>query len=509
MTTESQAMKLWREHCENIQRETPVNTHESHADKLKRIERAKADFAFFVSYYFPHYATDEDGNFISSPDFHIEFSNRVKKDKQLHAFMRWGRGLAKSVLADTIIPLWLWVNGESVYLVIIGNNQDKAKELLGGIQAEFENNQRLRWDFGNQVTHGSWTDAYFSCRERFVGRALGVDGECRGLRKIAKRPNYIVCDDLEDKDTVKNPARQKEIVKWIEGSLLPTMDGKTRRFINANNNFAPVTIQSLLEERHPGWWVHRVDACPGPERLPRWKSKYADDYYIQLEKEVGSIVIDSEYNNTPYVEGSLFTDDLLNVYTSLPRLNHFEFIVGRWDPAYSGNNDYNAVRVWGLYQHKFYLIACFVRQCKMGNAIEYMYRYESELPQTVRVHWRVEAQFWNDPMREALGSAEEKNGYLLNIEVKNTPKVKKLDRLISVHAYYENDRIRYNEKLKGSNDFQVGLAQLKGIEPGYRTHDDAPDADERAIDDLVQIDKKMSFKPRTGRSTLNNNNSGW
>ena len=36
-------------------------------------------------------------------------------------------------------------------------------------------------------------------------------------------------------------------------------------------------------------------------------------------------------------------------------------------------------------------------------------------------------------------------------------------------------------RLKGDSDTQVALAQLKGIEPGYSTHDDAPDADEQAI----------------------------
>lgn len=510
MTTESQALKRWREHCENIQRETPVNTNETLTDKTERIRRARRDFAFFVSYYFPHYAMGEDGKLIESPDFHLDLAGRVKRNKQIKALVRWGRGLAKSVVCDTLLPLWLWIDGESIYLVIVGNNADKAKILLGDIQAEFESNQRLRWDFGDQVVRGNWTDEYFACKERFVAKSMGMDGDARGLRKTARRPNLIICDDLEDKDTVKNPKRQNEIVKWIEGALLPTMDGGVRRFLNANNNFAPRTVQSLLEEKHQNWLVHRVDACPGTERLPRWISKYPPDYYKELEKELGSIVIESEYNNTPFVEGTVFTEELVkDIYVPLPRIDYFEFIVGRWDPAYSGKNDYNAVRVWGLYKHKYYLISCFVRQCKMGAAIDWMYGYESRLAASAKVHWRVEAQFWNDPMRESLEEKEKKYGYLLGVSIMDTPKVKKIDRLMSMYAYYENDRIRYGEKLKGDNDFKVGLMQLFGIEPGYRTHDDSPDADERAVSDLVDVDRRMHFNPIVGQYSRSNDSNSY
>ena len=53
-----EALRRWREHCDNIQRMTIVPV-ENEADRLRRIERARKDYAFFVSYYFPHYCTDK------------------------------------------------------------------------------------------------------------------------------------------------------------------------------------------------------------------------------------------------------------------------------------------------------------------------------------------------------------------------------------------------------------------------------------------------------------------
>lgn len=493
-TTEIQALKSWRKHCTNVQNSTGVNLSESPNERAARIARAKTDYAFFVDYYFPHYATAK------APDFHISLARYVKAKPTAKVIVRWGRGLAKSVIVNTILPMWLWINGESVYMVIIGNNQDKAEILLNDIQAEFANNHRIRFDFGNQVTAGKWAKGGFSCRERFIAKAIGVGQDARGLREGAQRPTYITADDLEDKDTVRNPRIQDEIVQWLERAVIPTMDGPVRRFINANNNFAPRTIQDELHKRHPAWKLHRIDACPGAERLPRWREKYPKDYYKELETEIGSIALEAEYNNVPFVEGKIFTAEMIQ-WAKPPRIDHFEFIVGRWDPGYSGNNDYNAVRVWGLKEHKFWLMKAFVRQCKMNDAIRWMYDYESTLPAGVIIHWRVESQFWNDPLREAMKQVEQEKGRTLNTMIMPSPKGKKLDRLLSMHPYYQNGRVFWNENEQASNDMQVGLAQLLGIEPGYRTHDDAPDADEQAIADLVQTDRALTFNPVIGRRT--------
>lgn len=493
--TQQQAVKNWRKHCSNVRNHTGVSL-DTPEEQLRRIERARTDYRFFVEYYFPHYATAQ------VPDFHVQLARMVKANPTAKVIVRWGRGLAKSVVCDIIIPLWLWINDETIYMLIIGNNEDKANILLNDLQAEFANNLRLRSDFGEQVTPGRWAKGSFSCRDRFVAKALGAGQDARGLREGAQRPNYIVVDDIEDKDSIRNPRIQDELVMWIERSILPTMDGPVRRFLMVNNHFAPRTIQEELRIRHPEWKLHRVDACPGADRKPAWPAKYPADYYQKLEKEIGTIALEAEYNNTPFTEGKIFTPELIQ-WATPPRIDHFEVIIGRWDPAYSGRNDYNAIRVWGLYKHQLWLLDSFVRQCKMADAIRWMYLYQAELPDGVIVHWRVESQFWNDPLREAIKEVEKEQGKPLNLTITESPKGKKLDRLLSMHPYYQNGRIFWNDKKRATNDMQVGMAQLFGIEPGYRTHDDAPDADEQAISDLIKMDRAMSFTPVIAKRSIN------
>jgi hypothetical protein len=72
-------------------------------------------------------------------------------------------------------------------------------------------------------------------------------------------------------------------------------------------------------------------------------------------------------------------------------------------------------------------------------------------------------------------------GFDISLIKDDRKKDNKYDRILTMLPYYQQGRIIYNINEKANNDMQVGLAQLKGIEPGYKTHDDSPDADEGAI----------------------------
>lgn len=458
-----------------------VNPFETKEEQLAAIERAKKDVGFMVRRYLPHFATSE------CADFQINLATSVVRDKQCIILVRWGRGLAKSVWCNLIIPMWLWMRGEHVYLVIVGNNQDKAELLLADIQAEFEGNPQLIKDFGELKQNGSWEYANFRTSDgRFMGKAIGMGTSPRGLRIGALRPNLIVADDLEDKDTVKNPKRQDEVVQWIEGDLLPTMDGATQRYLHPNNDFAPRTIQNQLEKRHSDWKVDTVKAYDKLTYVPAWHQKYDNEYYRIREKKLGILAAHAEYLHEPHIEGKVFTDNLFQ-WAPPPRLNSFKILIGHWDVAYSGNNDYNSIPVWGLHGTDFWKMKSFCRQCKMEDAIRFMYDYEDTLPPSVMIHWRVEEQFWNDPVRQAIEAVRKERGRWLNIALVKRSSVKKFDRLMSMHPYYQNGRIYYNEKERYNSSFVESTSQLKGIEPGYHCHDDGPDSDQQAVEYLAEF----------------------
>ena len=474
---DKQAKERYLERLKLIKEGASENPFETKDDQAERIAKAKKDVAFMVEYYLPHYATSK------SAKFQISLAKYVVKHKTCRVLVRWGRGMAKSVWCDLIIILWLWMRGESTFAVIVGNTSEKAIELLSDIQAEFEANPRIIHDFGEQQCRGSWENGNFSTRDnRLHATALGMRQSVRGLRKGALRPNYIVCDDLENQETQKNPKRQDEIVKWIENDLLKTMDGETRRYLHPNNDPFERSIQNVLEERHPDWKLNMVKAYDKKSYEPAWKEKYTAQYYIDQEKD-GILSAHAEFLHEPLIEGSVFTKELIQ-WAKAPRLTSYKIIVGHWDVAYSGKNDYNAIKVWGLHGINFWHIKAFVRQCKMEDAVRWIYDYEDTLPEGTIILWRVEKQFWGDPVQQAIEQVAQERGRNLNISVVDRSRQDKLQRMLSVHPYYQNRRIYYSQEEFSNNDMNVGLKQLYGIEPGYRTHDDSPDADQQAIEYL-------------------------
>ena len=307
----------------------------------------------------------------------------------------------------------------------------------------------------------------------------------RGLRVGGKRPTHIVCDDIETKDLNANEVRQLKMARWIERDLIPTMDGEIRRFILANNRFAHRMVQTILQELHPDWLVHRVNAYDPVTYEPRWKSKYPADYFKKIEQEIGVLAARAEYNNEPHIEGTIFKNDDIQ-YAPLPKLNTFKIIFGYWDVAYSGSStsDYNAIVVEGLKDRDFWEIDCFVQQCKMSVALGWMCQFQKGLPETVVVHWVFEAQFWNDAVESAIRDAEMLHGVRLNLIKRNNPRKNKYDRMLELQPYFQNRRFWYSDKLKHKKDHQVGLSQLFGIEPNYKGKDDYPDAKKGVTDEL-------------------------
>lgn len=485
-----------------------VNPNESRQEQQEAIERARRDVAYMVTRYFPHYATSP------SAKFQIQFANKVKREQTIKAFAQWGRGLAKSVWCDVLIPFWLWINDEAHYFVLVGQNLDKGKQLLGDIQAEFEANPQIIKDFGEQKLEGNWEMGDFKtrgCREfglrPFIGKAAGIGQSVRGFRIGAQRPDLCVVDDIETRETARNPKRQDEYVKWVKEDLVPTMDGPLRRLLYANNRFAPRMIQTELQALQPDWHVSHVSAYDKATYEPAWPEKYHKDYYREIESEIGRLSALAEYVQEPHVKGKIFTEDQI-IWDKPPKLNHYRFIVGHWDIAYAGNSssDFNAVRIWGLDKNNiFWYIQSFVKQTKMAEAVQYMCDVQKNLPPTVTIHWQYESQFWNDEVDRTIREISEKTGVRLLIRKVDTPRTKKYDRILTMQPRYQNNRIRYNIAMKGDGDTQEGLNQLYGIEPGYNSHDDAPDADEQCINELEKYIESPATSGKMMTARMNPN----
>ena len=491
---DKQAIKRYEELIQRITSNNQINPFETDTEKQQRLNRAKTDFKYFVETYFKHYAESE------TPFFHIRIARKVKRNPKYKGWLKWARGHAKSVCATVLLPLWLYINEEVHYMVVVGQNEDKAKILMSDIMAELEFNPLFINDFGVQrKVNSKWEEGYFVAAGGLKAKAIGMGQDPRGLRSVADRPDYIVADDWESKETAKNPKRQDEYAEWFLRGVIPTMDNKNRRVLIAQNHWTPRMIFSKIVEENEGWDVDRLDGYDPVTYEPVWKEKYDRWFFKEIEQEIGTIRALAEYNNTPHIEGKLFTDEMIQ-WTKLPQLRTMQAIVGRWDVAFAGSktSDYNAIRIWGLKDGKKYLIDCFVKQSKVKEALNWIADFQMNLPNNIKCQIGFEAQFWNEEIYRNITEVESDKKINLNLVKIERRKGNKYDAILEMLVQYQNSRIYYNEQLKSHNDTQVGLAQLKGIEPGYKSHDDAPDADKYAFDYLDLFEVSSRNIGRTG-----------
>lgn len=106
----------------------------------------------------------------------------------------------------------------SDYVILIGSTEDKAAEQLSNISEELAENIDLREQFMiEKFETEQKTEIIVVCSDghRFRILARGAEQKIRGAMWKGKRPNLIVCDDMEDDEQVENKDRRAKFRKWF------------------------------------------------------------------------------------------------------------------------------------------------------------------------------------------------------------------------------------------------------------------------------------------------------
>jgi hypothetical protein len=507
----------WREFCEQIKNSTSVNFTESKKAQEKRKAAALEDYNIFTKTYFPEYA-DADCAY-----FHIEAANRIKADKNIKAILEWPREHAKTVHACVILPMWLFVLSELDGMLLVSREYDMAANALGDIQAHLQFNELFKHDFGDHFKYGDWAKGDFTTKGGVRFLALGRGQAPQGARKGAKRPNVAVCSDLDDYEIVQNQRRVKEVVEYINGALIPALAIKGSRIIIEGNRIHPRSIIAHMvgditpdTPKNKGIYHSKVYATEGRRRekkyiseggTPAWKERYTTEMLSTKFNQVGIIKTKSEYYHDHFIDGEIFKDKDMH-WKKMPHLRTYIAIIGYFDPSFENKptSDYKALRIWGLYMNgvkpERHCLKSFVRKCELIKVFEAMSDYEDSLPLGVGVIWYMENQFYNRPVQDALYQHNQnrlrEGKRTLSVTVDTRKKEDKYVRMVKMEPRYTNGEVFFNIDEMYNPDMIEGNNQLKGIAPGYKGADDAPDADEGDWHYLDQLIPGRNFTPTIG-----------
>ncbi len=480
---EKKKLAAFMQKMEFIENSNTININESEQATDERITKAKKDYTYFFETYFKHYATDKCGW------FHKKAAKMVIKDARLKAVMEWARGLGKSVHWTVGIPIWLWINEQTKFMLLISANADSAKTLLSDVQAEFEANPLLKHDFNPEMQHGSWAEGDFRLKDgtRFTARGRGQ--KLRGLRYRNQRPDLVVIDDADDDELSQNPARVKKVINWIYKAVMGIGDKGNFRVIIVNNRISNNSILAHFAN-HKKWKHLKVNAID-KNGEPNWNEKYTKEYYQLQEEETDYYSFQTEFMNNPIVAGEIFkSEDIRWENIDWRTIKNLDRIIGYWDPAYTANknSDFNSIVIVGFKGNMIYVIDTFTQQCTPEQAYSQMYEFQKEFDKHNRtIEWWVERQLINQIIDDAINEVAKVKGYYVNIMRDDQTKGNKFSRIINMSFYFQRSFIIFNKLVENKPDMKKGLAMLLAFEIGYKGHDDFPDGLEGAISKAKQF----------------------
>jgi predicted phage terminase large subunit-like protein len=158
-----------------------------------------------------------------TPDFHRELWQLCCSEHPLVAIAA-PRGHAKSTAVSLSYVLAATLFRDRQFVLLVSDTEGQAKEFLGDIKKELQANEHLINLFGIKgFQKDTETDIIVEMDDGYLFRiiAKGSEQKVRGMKWNHKRPDLIVCDDMENDEIVMNQERRDKFKSWVIKALLP------------------------------------------------------------------------------------------------------------------------------------------------------------------------------------------------------------------------------------------------------------------------------------------------
>ena len=430
------------------------------SDDGKRKEKAIKDFKFFLQTYFMHHINE------NSTDFNdiSKFRNFVYKDldkalkNNRHLLIEAYRGAAKTTIITRLFTLWELLRDKKSYCVIIGASNETINETSETLKTELENNELLRYDFGIKIGL-KWTSENFDFlvdNKSKKYRFYGVKKAIRGANFRGKRPDIIICDDIEKDENVISKDQRDKLESWFNKAVLKLP-------ARQNNNYNIIVVGTRL---HHDGLLARLKNNPNfksynfplvlsfPSNLDEitiktlnnadLKSMKIDDEKLNKIEILGEYFANkesfySEYQNEPLSRDGLIFSEFKS-FAQMPECETYYIGV---DPALGkAKGDYFALTLLGMLENKFYATSqgYKIKPDEMIKKIINLYmRHFHKMP-TIAIETIAFQEFFKDRLKaEAL-----KKGLHLRVkELKN--KITKELRIDALSPYISDGTISIDE----------------------------------------------------------------
>ncbi len=257
-------------------------------DKNIRIALAQQSHYYFLHIYFTNYLTYE-----TAPFQREIISLTENEDMPLSVVVAF-RNSGKSTIITTSYPIWSILGKQKKkFIVILSQTQRQARQHLLNLRKELENNELLRHDLGPFEPQDDEWGSYGLIIKDHDAKIIAASTEqsIRGLRHKQYRPDLIICDDVEDLNSVKTKESRDKTHQWLVGDIIPAGDTHTKIMVAGNMLHEDSVLMRLIEGIKENKLIGTFKQFPLLDEQGQclWKAKFPTQNHITgLEKRVGN-----------------------------------------------------------------------------------------------------------------------------------------------------------------------------------------------------------------------------
>ncbi|MEA2020780.1 MAG: phage terminase large subunit [Patescibacteria group bacterium] len=460
-------------------------------DAQFRKQLAKESHFWFFYTYFSHYITYKPAH------FHKEMFALTEDDDVRLAVIVAFRGSGKSTIMSLSYPIWAILGKQQrKYPLLVAQTQPQARQLLGNIKSEFENNKLLISDFGPFEEFADEWRSETLVLPKYGARisAISSGENVRGIRHKQTRPDLIVCDDVEDSNSVRFRENRDRTYNWFVGDIIPAGDLKTKIVVVGNLLHEDALINRLQSDIVNNERTGEFKAYPlvdaGGKTL--WPDKFQNKDAIEKEKAVvgESALWEREYllRIVPTAD-VLVRRDWIRKYNSLPNKSEElpHLAIAAVDLAISQKDSADFTAMVSAYIYGFgedmrvYLLPHMVNKrlqfpdtCKEVQNLAKQIQIGSRRPLILVEH---------AGYQEALTHQLKLKG--LRVEGRKVAGRDKRERLSLVTDYIQSGKVLFPKR--GAD---LLIQQLTGF--GIERHDDLADAFSILMNKIIESDSNSS-----------------
>lgn len=274
-------------------------------------------------------------------EFHKEMLEIIENQDTELAVITAFRGSGKSTLFTTLAPIWSVLGKpKNKFVVIASQTRQQAKQHFSNLKKELEDNDRLKMDLGPFEDKTEEWGQYGIHIKDYDARIIAVSTgqSIRGIRHGAHRPDLIICDDIDDLESVKTSDSRKQTYDWFKGDLIPAGDSETKIMVVGTPLHKDDLLHRLKEEIEEGKVNGTFKKYPLLKEDGKclWRGKYPtkDDIKKERQKVNDKITWHREYLLKILPDkNQIVKRDWIQYYDKIPK--NYKRVCVAIDPAIS------------------------------------------------------------------------------------------------------------------------------------------------------------------------------